>query len=340
MLTDKVRMRLKEKKSALKDLLDVKRWKKIHENFSTIVDLNIRIVDAEGKLLTSSNKEPRLCREILKKSKHWKFLCGNCLPTFLGGEAVVDKNLSFYCQGGLCSFISPLRINDSDVVGYIIVGPLILVSRKAKEEYRQIAEEFNVELEDFWSALLEIKVMSFQGVKSLIELAKDIVEYGLNISYRDLLKQKEMTMEEISSKLKGLLDILLKVASEVSSADIGSIMLLDNKRQEMKILASKGITNEVVRKTRVKLGEGISGIALRDKESFLINDDSMVDNRIRPYLNRPYISSSMVLPFKIEDEVMGVMNLGTLQTSRARFNKDKMNMVNRLVDLVTTAIRT
>ena len=146
-------------------------------------------------------------------------------------------------------------------------------------------------------------------------------------------------MGRISSKLKDLLDVLLSVAFEVSGADVGSIMLLDDKKEAMKILASRGIADEIVRNTKVRLGEGISGIALRDRESFLIGDN-MVDNRIRPYLSRPYISSSMVLPLKIEDEVMGVINLGTLQTSRVRFNKDKMSFVNRLVDLVTTAIRT
>ena len=147
-------------------------------------------------------------------------------------------------------------------------------------------------------------------------------------------------MGKVSSKLKSLLDVLLSVAFEVSGADVGSIMLLDDKKEAMKILASRGIANEIVRNTKVRSGEGISGIALRERESFLIGDDNMVDNRIRPYLSRPYISSSMVLPLKIEDEVMGVINLGTLQTSRVRFNKDKMSLVNRLVDLVTTAIRT
>ena len=147
-------------------------------------------------------------------------------------------------------------------------------------------------------------------------------------------------MGKLSSKLKDLLDGLLSVAFEVSGADVGSIMLLDDKKEAMKILASRGIADEIVRNTKVRSGEGISGIALRERESFLINDNIMVDNRIRPYLSRPYISSSMVLPLKIEDEVMGVINLGTLQTSQVRFNKDKMSLVNRLVDLVTTAIRT
>lgn len=330
---------LRKKEFMIKDLINVRKWKKIQENFSTIVDSNIRIVDPEGKLLTSASREPRLCREILKESVHGELLCGNCLPKFLGGEAIVDKNLSFYCLGGLCSFISPLRVYDSAVLGYVIVGPLILVSRKQKEEYRQIAEEFNVDLEDFWSAVLEIKVMSFQGAKSLVQLVKDIVEYTLNLSYRDLIRQKETMMGNVSSKLKSLLDVLLSVAFEVSGADVGSIMLLDDKREAMKILASRGIADEIVRNTKVRLGEGISGIALRERESFLI-EDKKVDNRIKPYLSRPYISSSMVLPLKIEDEVMGVINLGTLQTSQVRFNKDKFSLVNRLVDLVTTAIRT
>ena len=102
----KIKIVLRKKELAIKNLLDVRKWKKIQDNFSAIVDSNIRIVDSEGRLLTSANRESRLCRDILKESVHRELLCGNCLPTFLGGEALVDKNLSFYCRGGLCSFIS------------------------------------------------------------------------------------------------------------------------------------------------------------------------------------------------------------------------------------------
>ena len=114
-------------------------------------------------------------------------------------------------------------------------------------------------------------------------------------------------------------------------------MAFDESNKILTIRASKGIPDEIARNTKVKLGEGISGLAARDGESFLI-DDNFKDNRIKPYLTRSYLSSSMVVPIKAEDKVVGVISLGAMKTSSVRFDQDSMQVMNRLVDLVGVAI--
>ena len=139
-----------------------------------------------------------------------------------------------------------------------------------------------------------------------------------------------------SPKFARLLNALLDVAFEISGADIGSIMVYDKVNKELRIHVSRGIADEIVKKARVKLGSGISGIAAKEGEPFLLDEDT-TDNRIRPYFNRPYISSSMVIPLKAENRVMGVMNLGALKTSSVRFNKGNINLMSKLADLATVA---
>lgn len=322
---------------SLKDLINLEEWQKIQDNFSSLMDIGIRLVDSEGKFLTAPSKESRLCSQLLEDTGKKEMLCGNCLPAFLGGKGIVDKNLNFICNAGLYNFVVPIKLHETKVMGYAILGPVILVMRKAKEEYRKIAEELNLDLEDFWSALLEIKVISLQGMLSLVELVDDMCEYTVNLAYRKLLKERTAMLGGDASKLGRILNVLLDVAFEVSQADIGSVMAFDESNKILTIRASRGIPDEIARSTKVKLGEGISGLAARDGESFLI-DDNFKDNRIKPYLTRSYLSSSMILPIKAEDKVVGVISLGAMKTSTVRFNQDSMQVMNRLVDLVGVAI--
>lgn len=321
---------------SLKDLLNVKKWQKIQDNFSVVAGVSIRTVDSEGAPVTSPSREPRLCRELLKDSPAKSRACGSCLPTFLGGKGIVDKNLSFVCQAGVHNFSAPLKV-DEQVFGYVILGPVILVMRKSKEEYRKAAEELNLDLEDFWSAILEIKVTSFSGIQSLVELIKDVGEYNLTSAYKNKLKQKEAVMAPGSPKFTRLLNALLDVAFEITGADIGSVMVYDKSSKELSIHVSRGIAEEIVKSAKVKLGSGISGIAAKEGRSFLL-DENTTDNRIRSYFNRPNISSSMVIPLKAENRVVGVMNLGALVTSSVRFNNDNINLMNKLADLATVAV--
>lgn len=323
----------------LEDLLDIKEWQKIQDNFSNITEVCLRTLDSQGRLLTLPSKEPRLCSELVKEHRLKDKLCGNCLPTFLGGKGVVDKNLSFICHAGIHNFITPLRLNGDHILGYILLGPVILVAHKPKDYYSQIAAELNIDLEDFWSAILEIKVMSFKGMEALTRLVNDVGEYTIKLAYQKLKVEKEVKMAPDSHKLNKLLNALLDVALQVTQADIGSIMFVDINKDELTIRASRGLPDEISKNTRVRLGEGICGIAAKERRRFLLDDSNTVDNRIRSYLNRPYIASSMVLPIDVEDKVIGVINLGALKTSSVRFNTDNIKLIDKLINLATIALK-
>ncbi len=319
---------------SLSGLVDIKEWQGIQDKFAAIANVGLRTIDMEGNFITSPSGMPNLCNTVIKETFLKDEICDMCLPTFLGGKAIVDRNLSFICYPGLHNFLAPLKLGDK-VFGYVIVGPLILVMRQSKEQYRQAANELGIELNELWNAILELKVISFHGAQSLVEFIKDMGEYILKLSYQNLTMEKGIAVQEIAN-LGRLLEALLDVAFQVTGADLGSIMLIDNNKGELTIQASKGIPDEIAAKTRVRLGDGISGIAAKEGEQFLI-DNNTQDNRIKKYLGRPYINSSMVVPIKVRNRVLGVMNLGALKTSDVKFNSGNLQLVNRLVDLATVA---
>jgi GAF domain-containing protein len=145
-------------------------------------------------------------------------------------------------------------------------------------------------------------------------------------------------MESGSVSLSKVLNALLDVAFQVTSADLGSIMYANEDSSELSIRASRGLSAEIINNTRVKFGEGIAGIAAKEKRSFLISD-KMDDNRLRPYLTRPNIRTSMVLPISVNNRIRGVMNLGTLKKSTVNFNQETLEVAHKLVDLATLALQ-
>jgi putative methionine-R-sulfoxide reductase with GAF domain len=329
-------------KLSLEDLIDIAKWQKIQDIFSTVTDIGLRTIDTKGELITTPSGESRLCTDFIQVSNLQHDTCKTCLPAFLGGHAVLEKNLSFICPTGFHHFIAPLAIAPENIQGYVILGPVILVSRKSKEQYVKIAEDLEIDPEAFWSAVLEIKVLSFYRVQTIINLIKDTGAYILRMALEKSSMSKEIkaVLSESSSRLCGLLDKFLGLAVQVSGADIGSIMMLNHDSNELAICAAKGLDYEVVQNTHVKLGEGISGTAARDNASFLIDDVRSADNRIKRYLNRPHIKSSMVLPIRTEDQTLGVMNLGTLASSPLRFSSDDVHAMSELIGLATLALST
>ena len=321
----------------LKDIIDIKAWQKMQDDFAAVTGVCLRTLDPEGNLITKTSNEPKLCVKILTDPYIKDQICDKCLPTFLGGRAVVDRNLSFFCQAGLSNFVAPLSYESSQALGYLLMGPVVLVARSPKEKYRKIAEELNLSLDEFWKLFSEIKVLSVQGAKSLMELIKSLSEYAIKLAYENRLKIEKALRKLDVARLNKILNILLDVAFEISKADVGSMMVLDEKQKILSINASHGIPEEIANKTSVRVGEGISGTAAKEGKSFLI-DDQLKNNRIKSYLARPYLGSSMVIPLRAEDKLLGVLNLGALKTSAVQFNRNNLQLMNKLSRLVSTAI--
>lgn len=318
------------------DLVDLNAWKKIQDNLSTITNIHIATLDAKGAQVIPPTEEPRLCRELLRYSPFKKEICNLCLPTFLGGKGIVDKHLSFSCIDGLHNFIVPLQVNNT-VIGYILLGPVNLVRLKPKEEYAKQAEDLHIELDDFWQSIAEIKIVSFHVAHSLVALIKDIGEYTLSLSYRNFLRAKTVEMTQ-APRLNKLLNTLLDSACQISKANIGSIMLLNKKKAELRIHTARGLSNEIIKNTCIKLGEGISGTAAQEGKLFIL-DDNIKNNRIKRYMERPQISTSIILPIKAEDNVLGVMNLCTLKTSPTQLDTNSVPIIDKLINIATAFLQ-
>jgi len=104
-----------------------------------------------------------------------------------------------------------------------------------------------------------------------------------------------------------LLSSVLQSTMRAVHANIGSIMLLDQERQTLRIAASRGLSNEAPEKTEIRLGEGISG-KVAELGDIVIVEDMEKDARFANDSN--YGSGSFIcMPVRVGDRVIGVLNL-------------------------------
>lgn len=157
---------------------------------------------------------------------------------------------------------------------------------------------------------------------------------------RYLRKIKELDMiwrlnEQIMSfeNMDRLLQDILAGAIEVMEATSGSIMLIDPPGSDtLTIKAAQGLRSEVVRKARIKLGEGIAGLVAERREGMLLLDDLM-DPRLR---SRRKISDALSVPIISEGELLGVLNLNTKKNQA--FGEVDLFLLNTLIKQIATAI--
>lgn len=137
--------------------------------------------------------------------------------------------------------------------------------------------------------------------------------------------------------LPRLLDLIVSTAIEVTDADRGSVMLLEESEGVLTISAAKGIDEDVVQSTRVRLGEGIAGrVALTGKPLLLRRDED--EPTLRPLRQREaHISSAISVPLRIENRIVGTLNVNESHR-RKEFAQENVRALRLFADQAALAL--
>ncbi len=112
-----------------------------------------------------------------------------------------------------------------------------------------------------------------------------------------------------TSNLKDLLRQIVTLASNVTDAQVGSIMLLDERNKFLTIEAAIGLSKEIIEKTQLAIGESIAGsVALKGEP--LIVENVEEHSQFKRVSKERYGSASLLCaPLKIKNKVIGVINM-------------------------------
>ena len=148
----------------------------------------------------------------------------------------------------------------------------------------------------------------------------------------DELHAEKLKLEEILSfdedisiirKLDKLVDFIVDKVALILNADKCSLMLFDETKGELSIRGAKGLSEDAIVKTRIKLGESIAGVVAKEGRHLLVTNieyDKRFQRKSLPsYASRSFMSA----PIKLKNRLIGVINV----TDK---NHDRQNPFNEL----------
>ena len=188
-------------------------------------------------------------------------------------------------------------------------------------EIGQLASAFHQMLEDLRASTQRLEDLVFK-----LGTLNEVVELSARIP-----------------KIQDLLASVLQSTMRAVRANIGSIMLLNQEKQTLRIAVSRGLPEDIQDQTEVRLGEGIAGKVVQMGEPVIVEDiesDPRFAKRNDP---RYGTGSFMCTPVRVGDRVIGVLNLAKKEDRSAgtvvrAFTPTDLQFLNALMTYIGYAV--
>jgi len=155
----------------------------------------------------------------------------------------------------------------------------------------------------------------------------------------ELQSRIEPLLLEVADVVNTTLDLdttLRRVAElvrKVIDYEIFGILLLNEKTQELYFRFSVGHTREVAERMRVKVGEGVTGVAAQKGEAVLVGD---VANDPRYISAVPNVRSELAVPLIVKNRIIGVIDIESPQPDH--FTEDHKRLLMLIASRMAVGI--
>jgi len=140
------------------------------------------------------------------------------------------------------------------------------------------------------------------------------------------------------SNLQELLRQIVILASTVTEANVGSIMLLDERREFLTIEAAIGLDDDIIHKTKLPIGASIAGYAAQTGEALIVEDVEKDERFKRNNQEKRYGTASLLCtPLRIKNNVLGVINMANKSDGQA-FTSDDLHMLTTFASQAAVAV--
>lgn len=113
-----------------------------------------------------------------------------------------------------------------------------------------------------------------------------------------------------SLELEEILDVALEKVLEVTGLDAGLIFTLDEGKQELNLVAYRGISPQTAEGVdRLKVGEGFCGRVAQTGEPLVVDDTSRDERLTRMMIRQEGLQAQLIVPLKSKGRVKGSMAL-------------------------------
>ena len=225
--------------------------------------------------------------EVLGALRHKGFHIPVILMTFHGSETLA---VTAFRQGVKDYILKPFQVEE-----------MLEAIERALSEVRLRRER-----DDLMTRLMNANRMLEQRVKELNTL------FGIGKSVTALLD------------LDKLLARLVEAAVFLTGAEEGSLLLVDEKTNELYMVAAQGIDKRMARSFRIRVEDSLAGEVIRTGEPIMLNGNE--SQRIKTaYL----VKSIIYVPLNVRNRVSGVLGVDNRQTDRS-FTKHDVQLLSVL----------
>ncbi len=141
-----------------------------------------------------------------------------------------------------------------------------------------------------------------------------------------------------SGYLEEILHLIVTTTAEQMRCKVCSLMLLDEERNELVIAATQSLSDAYRKKPAIRVGQSVSGVAVRDRKPLTIRDVQNDERYAYPDVAKAEgLRSLLCVPMAAKDKVLGVLNLYTNEPRD--FGPDEIRLIQTIANQAAVAIQ-
>lgn len=239
----------------------------------------------------------------------------------------------------------------------------VAISKSAYKDPR--FKSFGVLPQDLYEAFLSVPIIYKGRVSGVINVQhKDVYEYseafidlldaiakqvGGVIEHARLFEDTKQKAAQFDSLVKvshsitseryldEILGLIVVVTAEMLNSKICSIMLLDEKGEELSIKATQSLSDEYKKKPNLKVENSLVGGVIRSKEPLIV-EDVREEKRYfyRDLAIKENLSSMIAVPMLFKDKAIGVINVYT--KAPHHFSDEEVDVLQMVANQAAVAV--
>lgn len=137
--------------------------------------------------------------------------------------------------------------------------------------------------------------------------------------------------------LEDILKLIVTVTAEVMNSRICTLMLLDDKRENLVIRATQSVSEEYIGKKPLAKGEGIGWKVMTENKAMVILDvQKDTEYKYKDIAKKEGLVSLLCVPLAVKNRVIGVLNCYTSKSHK--FTDVEINVLTSVANQAAIAI--
>ncbi len=190
------------------------------------------------------------------------------------------------------------------------------------------------------------KTLTAERLKLLSNIARQIagaIEKTRLIQQATIKARQLETITQLSNSivsnayLHEILQLIVTMTAQTMNSKICSLMLFDEKTQELRIAATQSLSEDYRKKPPLKVGQSVSGSALKIRKPVAVADVTCEPGYMYPKIARQEgLRSMLAVPMLFKNTPIGVVNCYT--TSEHVFSEEEIDILQTIANQAAVAI--